>query len=87
MIPNQRKTKDRMKMKDLHLVPLSRQVIVLLEQIREISGDGKLLFPSEKNPNQAMSYNTMLFALYRMGYHSRITVHGFRSLFSTYANE
>ena len=78
---------DRMKMKDLHLVPLSRQVIVLLEQIREISGDGKLLFPSEKNPNQAMSYNTMLFALYRMGYHSRITVHGFRSLFSTYANE
>ena len=76
-----------MLMKDPLLVRLSRQVIGLLEQIREVSGEGKLLFPSEKNPNQAMSYNTILFALYRMGYHSRITVHGFRSLFSTYANE
>jgi integrase len=34
-----------------------------------------------------MSENTMLFALYRMGYHSKATVHGFRALFSTVANE
>ena len=34
-----------------------------------------------------MSYNTMLYALYRMGYHSRATVHGFRALASTALNE
>ena len=34
-----------------------------------------------------MSYNTMLYALYRMGYHSRATVHGFRALASTVLNE
>ena len=34
-----------------------------------------------------MSNNTMLYALYRMGYHSRATVHGFRSMASTALNE
>ena len=34
-----------------------------------------------------MSNNTMLFALYRMGFHGRTTTHGFRRLFSTEANE
>ena len=34
-----------------------------------------------------MSNNTMLFALYRMGYHGRATVHGFRAMASTALNE
>ena len=34
-----------------------------------------------------MSENTMLYALYRMGYHSRTTGHGFRSTASTILNE
>ena len=34
-----------------------------------------------------MSYNTMLYALYRMGYHGRATVHGFRAMASTALNE
>lgn len=34
-----------------------------------------------------MSQNTMIFALCRMGYHSKLTVHGFRSMASTILNE
>ena len=34
-----------------------------------------------------MSNNTMLYALYRLGYHSRATVHGFRATASTALNE
>jgi len=34
-----------------------------------------------------MSENTFLYALYRMGYHSRMTGHGFRGLASTILNE
>jgi hypothetical protein len=34
-----------------------------------------------------MSNNTMLNALYRMGYHGRATVHGFRAMASTALNE
>jgi integrase len=34
-----------------------------------------------------MSESTVLFALYRMGYHSPMTGHGFRALASTTLNE
>ena len=34
-----------------------------------------------------MSNNTMLFAMYRLGYHSRASVHGFRTTASTALNE
>ena len=34
-----------------------------------------------------MSNNTMLFAMYRMGFHGRATVHGFRAVASTLLNE
>ena len=46
-----------------------------------------LIFPSQQNIQKAMSENTLLYALYRMGYHSRATVHGFRSTASTILNE
>ena len=36
---------------------------------------------------QPLSENTMIYALYRLGFHSRQTVHGFRGLASTWANE
>src|SRR5262249_9468978 len=44
-------------------------------------------FPKTHNPATFMSENTMLYALYRMGYHSRATGHGFRSTASTVLNE
>ena len=71
--------KERMKMGREHLVPLTPQVVAILRELREVN-DGDMLFGG-------MSQNTMIFALYRMGYHSRLTVHGFRRMASTILNE
>ena len=78
---------ERMKMKELHIVPLSIQAISVLRQLEKITGNRLYLFPNQKNPTKFMSENTILFALYRMGYHSRATGHGFRSTASTILNE
>lgn len=77
----------RMKMKELHIVPLSRQAIAVLRDLEALSGDRDFIFPNHHNPKTFMSENTMLFGLYRMGYHSRATGHGFRSTASTILNE
>jgi integrase len=77
----------RMKMKAEHLVPLSRQAIEAVEALRPLTGRGELLFPNQARPEKPMSENTILYALYRMGYHSRATGHGFRSTASTILNE
>ena len=78
---------DRMKMGDPHLVPLSKQAVYLLKQTQAISGAGKLVFLGDKNPDKAISYNTLRSVLMRIGYRGEATVHGFRGLFSTSANE
>ena len=78
---------ERMKMKDPHIVPLSKQVIEVLKTLQTHSGNRQHIFPNERRPNTFMSENAMLYALYRMGYHSRTTGHGFRSTASTILNE
>ncbi len=78
---------ERMKMKELHIVPLSRQALAVLRELEKHSRSRTYLFPNERNPSTFMSENTMLYALYRMGYHSRVTGHGFRSTASTILNE
>src|SRR5262249_7697321 len=79
---------ERMKMKREHIVPLAPQVVALLRELRGLPGSDRspFLFPSPSLEG-CMSYNTMLYALYRMGYHSRATVHGFRAMASTALNE
>jgi integrase len=76
----------RMKMKREHLVPLPRQALSLLTQLRNINGDAQFVFAGS-NPRKHISNNTLLYALYRLGYHSRMTGHGFRALASTILNE
>lgn len=78
---------ERMKMKTPHIVPLSEQVIIVLQKIKALSGGQALLFPSERSNGKSMSNNTILYALYRMGYHSRMTGHGFRGIASTILHE
>lgn len=78
---------ERMKMKELHIVPLARQTLAVLKELKAITGFRQHIFPNEQKPGTFMSENTMLFALYRMGYHSRVTAHGFRSTASTILNE
>ena len=74
-------------MKTPHIVPLSDQAITVLEEIKSLATDKVLLFPSERMDDKTMSNNTILFALYRMGYHSRMTGHGFRGIASTILHE
>jgi len=62
-------------------------VIELLLVLRSLTGRSRWLFPNERSPQKPMSENTMLYALYRLGYHGRATVHGFRSSASTLLNE
>ncbi len=76
----------RMKMKTEHIVPLSTQALAILEELRGLNGGFKFIFAG-RNPRKHMSTNTLLYALYRMGYHSRMTGHGFRSVASTALNE
>lgn len=78
---------ERMKMREQHVVPLSRQALAILREIQNHSGNREHLFPNQHHPRGCMSENTLLYALYRMGYHSRATAHGFRSTASTILNE
>jgi integrase len=78
---------ERMKMGEEHIVPLSHQALVALEEIRRLSGNREHVFPNEHHPLRCMSENTILFALYRMGYRGRATGHGFRATASTILNE
>jgi len=78
---------ERMKMRQPHIVPLSKQSLEVLGQLKEMSGGHNFVFPGSNNPRKCMSENTILYALYRMGYHSRATGHGFRATASTILNE
>jgi integrase len=78
---------ERMKMREEHVVPLSTQAIETLRELQTFTGRAPLLFPGRSNAHKPVSENTFLFALYRLGYHSRATGHGFRALASTTLNE
>ncbi|MES2387853.1 MAG: tyrosine-type recombinase/integrase [Bacteroidota bacterium] len=78
---------ERMKTRNIHIVPLSTQALKVLEQLQPITGQYKYIFPNQHRPQGMMSENTVLFALYRMGYHSKATGHGFRATASTILNE
>ena len=76
----------RMKKRRPHIVPLSKQALEMLGYLREVS-QGELLFPGERDHEVPMSNNTILGALYRMGYKGRMTGHGFRGVASTLLHE
>ncbi|GKS74221.1 tyrosine-type recombinase/integrase [Acidovorax sp. SUPP950] len=78
---------ERMKMREEHRVPLSRQALEVLDRMDGISGGRELVFPCPYCPSKPLSENTFNSALARMGYKSIATAHGFRALFSTVANE
>jgi len=77
---------ERMKMKQAHIVPLSRQAVEILRELRAIGGDGRYVLPG-RNPDKPISNNTLLFALYRLGYKGKMTGHGFRAVASSALNE
>lgn len=78
---------ERMKMRTEHIVPLSKQALEVLEELKPITGRYDLVFPGERSKHKPMSENTLLFALYRLGYKDRATPHGFRATASSILNE
>jgi integrase len=78
---------ERMKMETPHVVPLSQQSVDVLRALQLLTGNGRLVFPGAHDKNKPMSNNTILFALYRLGYKGRMTGHGFRGLASTILHE
>ena len=77
---------ERMKMKAEHIVPLSKQANAVLNELNGLAGGSRFVFPG-RNRDKPMSNNTMLFALYRLGYKGKMTGHGFRAVASTILNE
>jgi len=78
----------KMKMKEAHLVPLSRQAIEILKQLHTLTGSGRYLFPSERTPQRPMSENAILVALRIMGYpKEEMSGHGFRAMARTILDE
>jgi integrase len=78
---------ERMKMRRDHIVPLSSQAIAAFKELQRLNGQWRFVFPNPYKPIKHMSENAVLYALYRMGYHSRTTGHGFRHTASTILNE
>lgn len=76
-----------MKMREAHIVPLSRQAVEALKRLQPLTGGGRLVFPSSTSRERPISENTVVYALARMGYKGRMTGHGFRSTASTLLNE
>lgn len=78
----------RMKMRELHVVPLSRQALEVLAEIHPLTGSGTYVFPGGRSFARPMSENAILAALRRMGYErGEMTGHGFRSMASTILHE
>jgi len=82
---------ERMKMRELHLVPLSVQAVELLRELYTYTGGRKLLFPNLRDPNTCMTATTLNRALERMGFNGKgsigFSAHGFRATASTILNE
>jgi integrase len=78
----------RMKMRREHRVPLPPQVIAILGGLREITGQGVLVFPSVRSMDRPISDGTLNAALRRLGYtKEEVTAHGFRASASSLLNE
>ncbi|MGH8589832.1 MAG: tyrosine-type recombinase/integrase [Gammaproteobacteria bacterium] len=79
---------ERMKMRAIHVVPLSAQAVAVLHELRPLTGSGRYAFPGLRTPTRPMSENTVNAALRRLGYEKdEMTGHGFRSMASTLLNE
>lgn len=82
---------ERMKMREPHIVPLSRQAVELLRELHTFTGGCGMLFPNYRNPKACMTATTLNRALERMGFNGKgsigFSAHGFRATASTILNE
>ena len=79
---------EKMKMKRVHIVPLSKQVQEVLNELRLLTGKGRYIFPLPRNNGRCLSENGVRVALRSIGFSKeQITPHGFRAMFSTIVND
>ncbi|MCG6869544.1 MAG: integrase arm-type DNA-binding domain-containing protein [Gammaproteobacteria bacterium] len=79
---------EKMKGKADHIVPLSRQAAAILEELCELTGNGRYLFPNARHRDRPMSENAVLAALRALGYDkTRMVPHGFRAMARTLMDE
>lgn len=79
---------ERMKMREPHLVPLSRQAVEILTELHPLTSKGKYVFPSAISSQRPMSENAVLGALRRMGFDkNEMSGHGFRAMARTILDE
>lgn len=79
--------KERMKKRRAHPIPLSDQMLALLETLKPYSGHREHVFPADRNPRKHANSQTANMALKRMGFQDRLVSHGLRSMASTILNE
>lgn len=78
----------KMKMKQPHIVPLSKQALKILQELVNLTGHSKYVFPCNRSPLRCMSENAVNAGLRRMGFEkSEITGHGFRAMARTILDE
>ncbi|MCA1853594.1 MAG: site-specific integrase, partial [Beggiatoa sp.] len=78
----------RMKTREPHLVPLSRQAVECLRELYPLTGRGRYVFPGLRTPSRPLSENTVNAALRRLGYaKDEMTGHGFRAMARTILDE
>lgn len=78
---------ERMKMRRDHIVPLSRQAITILEEMKKYSGHREWVFPNQARPRKHMCNATLTRTIMRMGYKGHMSGHGFRALAMTTIKE
>lgn len=77
-----------MKMRQRHIVPLSRQALSVLAELQPYTGNGQFLFPSIRTTTKPIALESMLVAIRSMGFtQDEMTMHGFRGMASTLLNE
>jgi integrase len=78
---------DKMKMRTPHIVPLSRQAIEILKEVKKVNGVYKYVFVSPISTIKPLSENTLNMGLMRIGYKGVMVSHGFRHTASTILHE
>lgn len=87
-IPAERmKMRKKMKVGEVHIVPLSMQAVALLRELQTLSGGQRFLFPNLRSPKRCMTSTTINRSLERMGYAGKFSGHGFRSTASSMLHE
>ncbi|EJG0884011.1 integrase arm-type DNA-binding domain-containing protein [Vibrio parahaemolyticus] len=75
------------KMHKTHTLPLTPQMLAILDEMRLFSGHREYIFPADRDPKRHTNQQTANAALKRIGFKDRSTAHGLRGLASTTLNE